>query len=262
MAWNDLGGADVRHRPSQHESDRFGFTIARVTCGFGSDSHNTTRLTQILSDATEDVLIVRYPADQLALGTAALKSGRTVLPAGALSYWDAESAAIMRPGRISSVDVSPIEDLDRGERRDAAERLIDDVVSDAFAGYGSHYLANPMFDATRAVEGYQEWAHKSLESGKVLVLLENGDPIGLATCALEADHLEILLAGVIPSAQGSGRYGVLIGACAELAAGHNLPRVIISGQVHNVRAQRAWVRAGLRPFAAVETLHAVRPGLL
>ena len=37
-----------------------------------------------------------------------------------------------------------------------------------------------------------------------------------------------------------------------------LPRVIISTQVSNVRVQRAWVRAGMKPFAAVTTLHVAR----
>jgi hypothetical protein len=32
--------------------------------------------------------------------------------------------------------------------------------------------------------------------------------------------------------------------------------------VHNVRVQRAWARFGLRPFAAVETVHLVDRALL
>jgi GNAT superfamily N-acetyltransferase len=67
---------------------------------------------------------------------------------------------------------------------------------------------------------------------------------------------------MISAAQGRGRYAVLLAACAAEAHRRGLSRLIISTQVHNVRVQRAWARLGLRPFAAIETVHAVRRNLL
>jgi N-acetylglutamate synthase-like GNAT family acetyltransferase len=114
--------------------------------------------------------------------------------------------------------------------------------------------------------GYQEWARSSVSAhpDDVLLLRRGGEAIGVATCEASADrgHLEVLLAGLLPTAQGGGLYGQVMAGVASHARRLGLERVVISTQVHNVRVQRAWVRAGLRPFASVETVHCVRTGLL
>jgi GNAT superfamily N-acetyltransferase len=144
--------------------------------------------------------------------------------------------------------------------------MVADAVADSFAGYGNHYLANPLLDSAAALAGYQEWARRSLSGERdALVLVGSGRPIGVATLVGSHDgtsHLEVLLAGLVSAAQGRGSYAVLLTACADEARQRGLSRLIISTQVHIVRVQRAWARLGLRPFAAVETVHAVRAGRL
>jgi len=107
---------------------------------------------------------------------------------------------------------------------------------------------------------------RSLRSnqGNVLVLMEGGEPIGMATLELGAggDHLEILLAGLVPAAQGKRLYDGLLDGCQRVAIARGAVRVVISTQVHNVRVQRSWARLGLRPFAAIETVHLVERDLL
>jgi RimJ/RimL family protein N-acetyltransferase len=76
------------------------------------------------------------------------------------------------------------------------------------------------------------------------------------------DHTEILLAGLVPAAQGRRLYGDLLLAVERAAGEAGRERLVISTQVQNVRVQRAWARFGMRPFAAVETVHLVRPELL
>jgi ribosomal protein S18 acetylase RimI-like enzyme len=143
---------------------------------------------------------------------------------------------------------------------------VDAVVAASFAGYGNHYLANPLLDPAAALAGYQEWARLTVSAHPedVLLLRRGGQVIGVATChaSPEDDHLEILLAGLLPTAQGRGLYAHLLAGCATHARHRGLARLIISTQAHNVRVQRAWARAGLLPFGAVETVHCLHPGLL
>jgi hypothetical protein len=219
-----------------------------------------------VAEAEDDVLVIRYPAHAVGLGAVIATSGRAVIPAGALTYWAAaaEDVCAAHPDPVEGrLDVVAASDLSGSADEVAA--AVDKVVADSFAGYANHYVANPLLDPVSALAGYRDWARRSLVSGHdTLVLRAAGTPIGVATCAANRDgpsHLEVLLAGLVGSAQGRGRYGTLIVGCAAEARRRGLSRLIISTQVHNVRVQRAWARLGLRPFACVETVHAVRAGL-
>jgi GNAT superfamily N-acetyltransferase len=273
MAWDDLTGADVTYAPSSVETKRFGVSTARITVGYELDTaldSYPSRLAAVLVQADDDVLIIRYPASAVTVGALIAGSGRDIIPAGALTYWEARIQAEPGLGQVQGrddLDVVAVSDMvgRDGVSRNEVVRIVNDVVGDSFAGYGNHYLANPLFNRDAALAGYQDWARRSLDSGDTLILLQAGAPIGLATCATSRDgrsHLEILLAGLVGLAQGKGHYAVLLSACAELARARGIDRLIISTQAHNTRVQRAWAKTGLRPFAVVETVHAVRRGLI
>lgn len=268
MAWDDLTGVDVHLSSSPVETTRFGVSVGRLSVGWDLPTTGAEyqAAADALADALErtddDVVVVRYPAHLMRLGAVVSRSGRDVVPAGTLTYWGADADGI----RATAAD---LEVVPAGHLRESAVdvgRVVDDVIADAFAGYGNHYLANPLLDGAAALAGYQDWARRSLVgTDDALVLLARGKPIGVATMVASRDgrsHLEVLLAGLVSVAQGRGSYAVLLAACAGEARRRELERLIISTQVHNVRVQRAWARLGLRPFAAIETLHAVRAGLL
>ncbi|WP_426562362.1 N-acetyltransferase [Angustibacter sp. McL0619] len=276
MAWQALTGDRVEVADSPAESRRFGVSVARVTVGSASDpgADGAGQLREVLAEAGQDVLVVRYPADRLALAAVVAGCGRDVLPAGSLTYWGAPSSEVLRPEpdrwRIRSaaaLDDGADHRVDHGADH-RVEDVVDDVVAASFEGYGNHYLANPLFAPADALAGYQEWARGCVarQPDDVLLLLEQDRVVGLATCeesvGQPSGHLEILLAGLVPAAQGQRGYGHLLAGCADLAGARGLPDTIISTQTHNVRVQRAWARAGLRPFGAVETVHCVRRGLL
>jgi RimJ/RimL family protein N-acetyltransferase len=269
VAWDDLTGTDVRLSSNAVETARFGISIARLSVGSdlptsGPDFDDAAEtVSDALARSPADVVVVRYPAQVIRLGAVVARSGRDVLPAGALTYWGAraDSVPVITD---DGLDVVPATLLP-GSAADV-DRMVADVVADSFAGYGNHYLANPLLDSAAALAGYQEWARRSLSGERdALVLVGSGRPIGVATLVGSHDgtsHLEVLLAGLVSAAQGRGSYAVLLTACAGEARRRGLGRIIISTQVHNVRVQRAWARLGLRPFAAVETVHAVRAGRL
>jgi len=266
MAWDDLTGTGVKLTSSPVETARFGVSIGRLTVGCDLPATEAAldaigpAVVDGLAQSPDDVVVVRYPARAIRLGAVVAASDRDVIPAGALTYWGVAANAVDATHR-GELSVVPATQLDG-----SAADVLDTLIIDSFAGYGNHYLANPLLDRAAALAGYQDWARHSLSGERdAFVLLDAETPIGMATLAGSRDgrsHLEVLLAGLVPKAQGRGSYAVLLEGCAAEARRRGLARLIISTQVHNVRVQRAWARFGLRPFTAVETVHAVRPGRL
>lgn len=252
MTWSTYARDGVRSAVSATESARFGCSVARVDIGKAT----VELIAKSIAALDADVLVVRFDARRRDIPALLASSGRTVLPAGTLTYWERAVGPETEPPYVTNddVDVLPIDELGV-----AGRHVVESIVRDTFASYPNHYAANPLFDATRAAAGYVEWALSRLadDTGHVLVLRRGGEPIGLATLADVGGELEIELAGLVPQAQGRGDYGSLIAGCVHTAALAGRDRVVISTQVDNVRVQRAWIKAGFKPFAAVETVHLI-----
>lgn len=271
MSWSGLQGDAVSFAESPLESARFGVGVARLTIGWdirpdgqGSVRSAAADVTQILQRAHEDVVVVRYPAAALELAAAIARSGREVLPAGTLTYWSVRVDDVRPHVDVPGLDVLALSAFESSAERTA---LVEDLVADAFSGYGNHYAADPLLRPEAALEGYQEWATRTVTDRPhdALVLRLEGRPIGLATLLqneVPVPHVEVLLAGLRPSAQGRGLYGRLLSAAVGVARERGTNFLVISTQAHNVRVQRAWSRLGLRPIAAFETVHAIRAGRL
>lgn len=265
MSWDQLLQPGVAVRDSPVETDRFGCSIGRVTIGPGPV--DTDRLLAVIRDLSAEVLIVRYDAARLELGGVLARSPRALVPAGALTYWEKAVSVAERPA-VSTLAPSELEVRSANDAMDleTVSALVREIVGASFSDYGNHYLANPLLDRSAALAGYQEWAVRSLtgDPRNVLVMMDEGEAIGVATLETSVDsgHLEILLAGLVPAAQGRGLYGALLLGCERAADARNAQRLVISTQVHNTRVQRAWARHGFRPFAAIETVHMIDRDLL
>jgi ribosomal protein S18 acetylase RimI-like enzyme len=258
MSWASLTGDEVALVDSPAETARFGVTMARLTVGTAADAATrAAALDRALAGAGADVAVAA--------------SGRDVLPAGALVYWE------LVPSRRREVP-PPADGLtvvgpeDPRAPADLA-RAVTAVVEASFTGYANHYTVDPLLDDAAALAGYVEWARHATTAGPgdqgvgTLTLLHAGEAVGVATTAVGPEaggghHVEVLLAGVAAAWQGRGWYPVLLDAVAARAFAGGAVRLVISTQVHNTRVQRAWARLGLEPYAAVETVHAVRRGLL
>lgn len=247
--------------PSLPDSARFGLEIARLAVHRGPV--DSAALLDAVRDHPADVVIGRYPAELDWVSAALFASGRALLPVGGLIYWESPrwDTASVSPSARAGVDVVSAADA-AGAGSVAA--LVDDLVLDTFAAYGTHYRYNPLFAPTDIEAGYAEWARGCLAvpGAGVLVLRQDGLPVGLATIVADGDDHDILLAGVRPSHQGQGLYASLLFAARAWAAAAGSQRVVISTQTHNIRVQRAWAREGWRPVDTFETVHLVRPGLL
>jgi GNAT superfamily N-acetyltransferase len=259
MSWDQLLEPGLHSHHSDVETERFGCRVGRMTIGPGP--MNEDELLAGIRDDTSEVLIVRYDAARLDLPAILARSRRTILPAGALVYWEKQIGVHEEPSP-SDLEVRAADTWDTG----VVSQLVREIIRSSFRDYGNHYAANPLFDRAAVLAGYEDWGVRSLidDPRNVLVLTDRGAPIGLATLESAADgtHVEILLAGLVPAAQGKGLYATLLGACESLAASRGANRIVTSTQVHNVRVQRAWALQGLRPYASIETVHLVDGDLL
>lgn len=258
MSWAALTRDGISIAESSFESARFDCSVSRLVVGQRRERRLDDELvvTRQLQESTDDLVICRWPGERAEFASAAIRSSRVLLPADMLVYWEAPVADFDPAGLLGDSSVS----FHRAASatRDTAD-LLERIISDSFAGYGNHYAANPCLDDGLALQGYVEWAQRAFdESPENVMLMHDGDqPIGIATLSRDGDDLEIELAGLVAQHQGKGLYGALLAAIRGHAMNSGCSRVIISTQAHNVRVQRAWVRAGFKPFATVATVHAM-----
>ncbi len=265
VAWAELAPArGLQAALSPRESARFGRRMARMVLGPGAGAGDVR---EALTSLAADIVIVRYDAGEQAVPALLVQPGWDVLAAAPIVYWSlarGRGPVDVVPPRLQVVARARLMHQMGGA---GVAALVDRVVGASFSGYGTHYLTNPLLDAGGALAGYQEWARDSAtaEGHELLALLADGEPVGITTLArgdLPQPHVEILLAGLVPSAQGQGWYAHLLAAAERLATDAQADRVVISTQVHNTGVQRAWCRFGFEPVGAYATVHLVREGLL
>jgi GNAT superfamily N-acetyltransferase len=252
MGWYDaLEAGELVSTPSAFESERFGVSVDRVTVSASAGTPLPEMLAAVArSDA--EVVVLRYPAREVHWFAALARTDRTVLLADTLVYWSLSAGKGRRPG--------PLAGFTAGVEHQVDDHVVDDLVGDIFGDYGNHYCANPLFDRSLALAGYQEWARRSVaEAGAVILRGPDRRVLGLATVDHADSWTEIQLAGVVPAEQGRGRYGHLLAAVEDATKGQ---RLVISTQGHNTGVQRAWARYGFEPVHTLLTVHLVKPALL
>ncbi|GGK67386.1 hypothetical protein Sme01_09570 [Sphaerisporangium melleum] len=264
MSWSQVTSATpARTEPSPLDSARFGRSVERLTVGGGDDGDGGdgavpfAAVAAAIRESAADVIVLRYPARRMEWFARLLALGRTVLLADSLVYWRLEAGR----GR----QVPPVPGLWTEPLRDPA--AVEPAVLSIFAGYRSHYLANPLFGDADVIAGYAEWARGSAVAGDCLGLLRAAPGVGgprvagLATVADDGPSTEILLAGVMPREQGRGRYAHILRAVEERTLARGGTQVVISTQGHHTSVQRAWARYGFEPVLTLLTVHLLRAGL-
>ncbi len=236
---------------SSVESDRFGLRIGRVHVLPDVD------VDQLESACSGfDVVILRCAASEVGLPyrLLGLRDFRA-FTADHLSFWRWE---VGEPAPIVLPDGWSV-----GLSTDAA--AVDAVMRDAFADYRNHYRANPLFDASAALDGYVDWAHTLMarsDAACTVLWDPTGDAVGVALVDWDSDVPDIKLAGISGRAQGRGRYGALLSYVMGLTVERSCQALTISTQSHNTNVMRAWSRLGFLPVDALATMHLVRGELL
>jgi hypothetical protein len=237
--------------PSEIESTRFGLEFGRCIVP-ASSTTGPAEVARAIETHNADITVLRYPAERVTwyqLLTRQL-GDHVLLHADTLVYWQ------LRVGKGHGPD--PVDGISTSDAVDTA--MIDDLTTRIFANYSNHYSANPLLSLEAVEAGYREWATKT-PLNDVVVLFKNESPIGMATTASTPDHIEILLAGIIPEQRRGGLYPHLLLEVESRAYEESLGSVAISTQAYNIAVQRAWAQYGFLPLAAFNTIHVIRSDL-
>lgn len=130
-----------------------------------------------------------------------------------------------------------------------------------FAGYVSHYRADPRLPAAAVDAIYPDWADRLCRTDdadtRVLVAAVDGRIVGFAAYRRDraAGLLDIVLNAVLPDWRRRGIYRQLLRAVLAAARDEAPAGVLISTQIHNLAVQRAWVGEGFMPEACWYTFH-------
>jgi hypothetical protein len=178
-----------------------------------------------------------------------------VIPAGSVVYWNADLTKLHTPStRILQATKEYL--LTQLGSRD--KFLVHSLVTNIFEHYKSHYSFLPQNVRIESADAYVDWVNKSLTaSDHTIFCLTHGDqPVGLAMIKISGVYADILLAGVIAEATGTGAYGSLLLAIYDYLISEQISMVQISTQGFNIRVQRRWVKLGLRPIYCGQRFHA------
>jgi GNAT superfamily N-acetyltransferase len=130
-----------------------------------------------------------------------------------------------------------------------------------FAGYLSHYRADPRLPAAAVDAIYPDWAHRLCRADdadtRVLAATVDGRIVGFAAWRRDraAGVFDIVLNAVLPDWRRRGIYRRLLRAVLATARAEGVAGVLISTQAHNLAVQRAWVSEGFMPQACWYTFH-------
>lgn len=237
------------------ETDRFGFQVGRLHLG-RTEEVEPEQIAARVARSGLDVVVVRYPAAASTWFARLRTEGYHLIHADTLVYY--RRSLVPPPSPLAGYTT-----------RVATERdlpTIASLVTDMFDGYGNHYLSNPLFRRSETLAGYVEWAEHYVcaGGGRAGVMLEDtgdGSIVGLATVETGPPG-EIALAGLASEHRGRGRYPALLQAAGLHLAAAGCTEMLISTQIHNVRAIRGWSSSGFAFDSAFQTVHFVRAELL
>jgi GNAT superfamily N-acetyltransferase len=139
--------------------------------------------------------------------------------------------------------------------------LLESMARKIFAGYVSHYHANPLFPADRILDGYAEWAaaHVRLrtEGDGAWIVERDGEVVGFSCYHIDAKNAVAIgvLNGILPNARGNGNYRAMLRAMLEHFSDNGVVRFSIATQAHNVAVQHTWTTEGLSLRDVSATVH-------
>jgi predicted acetyltransferase len=134
------------------------------------------------------------------------------------------------------------------------------MTREIFAGYATHYHANPLFAPDKILDGYAEWAasHSDQIDGTGAWIVERDKNIVGFSC-YRVDTQQGLavgvLNGILPGARGRGNYRAMLRAMLDHFTALGVRRFSIATQLHNVAVQRTWVSEGLTLGDVSNTVH-------
>ena len=237
---------DLRFSP--YESARFGLRVFRAE----AERVNADALVAALRRERVDVAILRLPAESIA----SLQSLRAYDLAPIVA-----DTIVGYEGDLTDARNDVDETVVLRDATPADRAQIELLARDVFAGYVTHYHANPLFAPTQILDGYAEWAARHTRENRTgesaWIVESNGEVAGFSCYRIDrAAGVAIgVLNGVLPAFRRRGVYRRMLGRMLHAFAAQGLRRFVIATQVQNVAVQRIWVSQGLSLRRADNTVH-------
>ena len=173
MTWDALSSNSLHYVQSDVETRAFGVETARIIVGANAPDNleMVERFSAIVSQASEHVLIVRWPAHLTSIGIALSQSGRRIYPADTLMYWDVATPDLTQH-RTHRHDLDLLPLSEAGTSSAELERLVGEV----FVHYVNHYSANPLLAHVPVARGYCDWVRRYVRFHHLRHPVELGDP--------------------------------------------------------------------------------------
>jgi len=224
---------------------RFGLRSARV---FLHDLEDLPLVEEFCQKEDIGFLVLRCETSQINL-VHALEEKKFYLMDTLVYYHYLLSDEITEPHQKNTIAFFAPEDEER----------IKEITQKAFAGYISHYHADPRLDPRDCDEGYLDWAIRSCRkeiADEVLVAKINGQVNGFLTLKKNTlNEVEGSLFVVFPEAQGQGLGRSLIKAAFSWAYKEGAKEFIISTQITNLASQNLWAGLGMKLNRSLYTFH-------
>jgi hypothetical protein len=204
-----------------------------------------------IDQAGIEIAIVRLPAHALAEVHALRSFGLAPIVADThVSYdFDLCSRPLEADARVTLREAG----ADDGMR-------LESLASEVFAGYATHFHANPVLSPAEILAGYSEWAASHVrgdDSTKAWLIQERDEIIGFSCVRLERSAAAVTgtLNGIVPRARGHGAYRAMLRNTLLTARVMGFRRFDIATQVQNLHVQRVWISEGFMLRSAWYTIH-------
>lgn len=234
---------------SPRETARFGLRIGRATVA----RVEAEEIISALERESTDVAILRLPGHAIGAVDELRRHGFAPIIADTLVRYEIDLLSRQPSAGGSQVVLRPATRSDAG--------LLESMTRQIFAGYVSHYNANPRFQPDKILDGYAEWATSHLDSADdaagAWLVESNGEVVGFSCYRLDAETgvATGVLNGIVPGARGKGNYRAMLRRMLDHFAVLGARRFSIATQLHNVGVQRTWATEGLVLGDVSNTVH-------
>jgi len=144
--------------------------------------------------------------------------------------------------------------------KDGEEERVKEIADMAFHNYYGHYHLDSRLNQRKCDEIYSDWAYRSCMSKDVadfvLVAEMHNRIVGfMALRTSRMNESEITLNGVLPEMQKKGIYRSMILGGMQYIKKRGNTNIIVSTQIVNIAAQKAWTRLGFELSHSFYTFH-------
>lgn len=233
--------------PAPAESARFGRRVFRASL----TAFDARIIANEIDRAGVDIAIVRLPAHRLADVYALRSFGLAPIVADThMSYdFDLCSRPLEPDARVTLREAG----ADDGKR-------LESLAGEVFAGYATHFHANPLLSPSAILAGYSEWAASHVrgdDSTKAWLVQDANDTIGFSCVRFDRSDARVTgtLNGIAPHARGRGAYRAMLRNMLLTARAMGFQRFDIATQVQNLTVQRVWISEGFMLRSAWYTIH-------